>query len=111
MPDTVQHVQARHLRRCVVVANGNMRDLVVAALNVQAAGRGDAIKAHIMGVRVVTASGGFTVSNVDGTGSITIATTIVPYDIAACEGMSDTALGGGANLGVEVYYTGNPTVP
>jgi hypothetical protein len=111
MPDTVQHVQARHVRRCVVVANGVLRDLAVAALNVQKAGRGDAIKPWIMGVRVVTATAGFTASNPDGTGTLTIAATLMPYDIPACEGMADTLLAGGATLGVEVYLTGNPEIP
>jgi hypothetical protein len=111
MPDTVQHVQGRHVRRCVVVANGNLQTLAIAALNTQAAGRGDAIAAWLIGVRIVSASAGFTVSNPDGTGTLTIATASVPYDIAATDGMDDTLLGGGANLGVEVYYTGNQFVP
>lgn len=111
MPDSTQHVQARHVRRCVVVANGNLQTLAIAALNAQVAGRGDAIAGWLIGVRIVSATADFTVSNPDGTGSLTIPTAAIPYDIAATEGMADTLLGGGATLGVEVYYTGNQHTP
>jgi hypothetical protein len=111
MPDSTEHVQARHVRRCVVAAAGNLQTLVTAALEAQAAGRGAAIRPFTLGVRIVTASGGYTVSNPDGTGTLTLPATAVPYDIAATNGMEDTVVGGGANLGVEVYFTGNPAVP
>lgn len=111
MPDTVEHVQARHVRRCVIAAAGNMQTLVIAALEAQAVGRGAAMRPYIMGVRVVTATAAFDVSNPDGTGTLTIPATSVPYDIAATNGMDDTLLAGGATLGVEVYFTANPTIP
>lgn len=110
MPDSVSHVQARHVRRCVVTASGaNLQTLALAALNAQAAGRGDAIKPWIMGVRIVSASVAFVAANPDNTGGLTIGFT--PYDIAATNGLADTYVSGGATLGVEVYYTGDPTVP
>lgn len=112
MPDTTEHVQARHVRRCAVVANGtNLSALAVAALNAQAAGRGTDVLSWVMGVRIVSATADFTVSNPDGTGALTIPATRLPYDVAATNGMADTVVGGGATLGVEVYYTGNPLIP
>ncbi len=111
MPDSTEHVQARHVRRCTIAAAGNMQDLVTAALEAQAFGRGNTILPWVIGCRVISASGSYTVSNADGTGAITLPSTAVPYDIAATNGMADTLLAGGANLGVEVYFTGNPTVP
>jgi hypothetical protein len=111
MPDTVQHAQARHVRRCAVTAGGNLKALIIAALNAQAYGRGDAIAPWVMGVRIISASASFTVANPDGTAALTIPTSAVPYDIPATQGAADTEVGGGATLGVEVYYTGNPTVP
>lgn len=108
MAETVTHVQARHVRRCVIVANGNMETLVIAALNAQAAGRGDYIKKWVIGSAVWSSSASFTVANPDGTGAITVA---APYACPAVENMADTLLGGGANLGVEVYYTGNEKIP
>jgi hypothetical protein len=72
MPDTVEHVQARHVRRCVVTASGDdLADLAVAALNTQANGRGDAIRPWIVGCRIVSASANFTVGNPDNTGTLT----------------------------------------
>lgn len=112
MPDTVEHVQARHVRRCVITASGDdLADLCVAALNAQVSGRGTELRPWLMGCRIVTASANFTVGNPDNTGTLTIPSTSVPYDIAATNGMADTYVAGGATLGVEVYYTGNPSVP
>lgn len=112
MPDSVEHVQARHVRRCVVTASGALLStLVFNALNTQAAGRGDALKSVAIGFRVMTASGSFTVGNPDNTGTLTIPTTAVPYDCPTTNGLDDTYVAGGATLGVEVYYTANPTVP
>lgn len=110
MPDTVEHVQARHVRRCVVSAGGNLLDLVVAALNAQVHKRGDAIEPIAIGCRIVSAAANFTVSNPDGTGTLTIPSTSVPYDIAATNGMADTVVSA-VSLGVEVYYTTNNDIP
>lgn len=111
MTDTVAHVQARHVRRCVVTANDNLQTLVTAALNAQVAERGDKIRPLVIGCRIVSASAAFTVANPDGTGALTIPLGGVPYDIAATNGMADTVVGGGATLGVEVYYTANQNIP
>lgn len=111
MPDTVEHVQARHVRRCIITATGNMLTLVIAALEAQAFTRGSNLKPWIMGCRVISATASFDVSNPDGTGTLTIPALGFPYDIPATNGMADTLLAGGATLGVEVYYTGNPDAP
>lgn len=115
MADVVAHVQGRHVRRCVVTApNGgaNLLTLVINALNAQAPRRGDAIRPWIMGGRIITASDTFNVQNPDGTGSIAISTSILPYDIAAVDALADTRVAGNnVTLGVEVYYTGHPNVP
>ena len=106
--DTVEHIQGRHMLRCVVSAGGNLLTLVIAALNAQKAGRGDAVLPWIMGARVVTAAGAFNASNADSTG--THAITTVPYDMFATNSLGDTVVSA-VSLGVEVYYTGNPLVP
>lgn len=112
MADAVMHVQGRHVRRCTVTASGaTLLTLVLNALNAQASGRGDAIRPWIIGCRIVTASAAFTVANPDGTGALTIPTAAVPYDIPAVAALEDTFVAGGATLGVEVYYTGQPDVP
>ena len=116
MTDTVAHVQARHVRRCAITlgpAGGILKTLAVAALNAQVAKRGDAIAEWIMGFRILTASGNFQVGNPDNTGYITItAASMLPYDCPATSGAADTDVeGNGVTLGVEVYYTGDPTVP
>ena len=108
MPLPIQQVQSNHVARCAIVATGNLHALVIQALNAQAARRGDRISSGIIGVRIVTTIADFTVSNPDNTGAITVATTMVPYDIPATNGMADTLLGGGAALGVEVYCTEAP---
>lgn len=112
MPDSVMHSQARHTRRCIVTASGaNLLTLIIAALNAQAAGRGDAIKPWVIGFRIVTASADWVVANPDNTGGITIDNLAVPYDTPATNGAADTYVAGGATLGVEVFYTGDPSVP
>ena len=112
MPHTVEHVRGRHVRRCVITANDtSFQALVLAALEAQAAGRGDAILPWIIGARIITAAGPFTLSNVDGTGTLTLAAASVPYEGIAVNVMADTFIGGAVALGVEVYFTGNPTVP
>ena len=109
MPDSVEHVQARHVRRCVITASGaNLLDLVVAALNAQTAGRGDCVRAHIIGFTILTASGNYTLGNPDNSGTLSLVAAFVPYNCPATNGAADTYVAGGATLGVEVYYTGNP---
>lgn len=107
MAESVTHVQARHVRRCIIVANGNMQTLVLAAFNLQAAGRGDDLRKWIIGATIWSTSVVFTVSNPDGTGTITVD---APFASPAVTWMDDTLLGGGATLGVEVYYTGDETI-
>jgi hypothetical protein len=109
MPDTVLHVQGRHVRRCVVNAAGNLQALVVAALNAQVAGRGDDVLRNIMGARIISAAGDFAVSNPDGTGTLTIPAASVPYSSPAVNFLADTVVDAVA-LGVEVYYTGDDPV-
>ncbi len=115
MADPVLMVQGRRKRYCTVVANGGvLLDLIVAALNAQTptlppgANRGDRAKPRIMGAHILTASAGFTVSNADGTGAIALAATVVPYDLSATSGAKDTAVAGGATLGVEVFLADDP---
>jgi hypothetical protein len=103
MPTTTQHIQSNHVARCAINAAGSLRALAIAALNAQAAGRGDKIGDSIIGMRIVSAAAAFTVSNPDGTGTATI--TYLPYDVAAVNGLDDTVVNAIA-LGVEVYYNG-----
>lgn len=106
MPLPIQQTKSNHIARCVVNAAGTLMSGAVAALNTQAAGRGDKMIEDIIGCRIVTAAGDFTVSNPDGTGTLTIvAASMLPYDIAASQGMRDTLVNA-VSLGVEVYYNG-----
>jgi len=105
MPLPQQQIQSVHVARCVVNLASTLLSGVMAALNTQKAARGDAIRDTIVGCRIITAAGSFTVSNPDGTGTLTITTAMLPYDIPAVQGMADTLVNAVA-LGVEVYYDG-----
>ena len=109
MPDPVQYVQGRRMRRCSIAASGALlSDLVVAALTAQKAGRGDACAAHIVGYRLMSASADVAMANPDGTGSITVPSTSFPYDPAATHAGQDTLLSGSATITVEVYLSDIP---
>ena len=109
MPESVQYVQGRRMRRCTVTASGALlSDLAIAALNAQKAGRGTACAAHILGYRLMSASADVAMANPDGTGSITVPSTSFPYDPAATHAGQDTLLSGGATVTVEVYLSDIP---
>lgn len=109
MPDPVQYVQGRRMRRCSITASGALlSDLIVAALNTQLAGRGTACAAHVIGYRLMSATADVAMANPDGTGSITVPSTSFPYDPAASHAGQDTLLSGGATVTVEVYLSDIP---
>lgn len=104
MPDPKQCVQSSSVRRCVITASGaNLAGLIQAAINTQVANLGDTLIARAIGCRIVTASASFTVSNADGTGTLTIAAGTA-YEAPAVAAIRDTIIGGGATLGVELYF-------
>lgn len=113
MPDTVQHVQARHVRRCQITlgAGANLLTAVVAALNTQQAGRGDAIKPYIMGARVLTSTAGFTIGDSLALVAMCAFVAGVSYDTPAVNMLAETWIGGSGTATIEVLFTGNPTVP
>lgn len=105
MAHPTQQTQSQHVAYCVVSAGGNLRSLIVAALNAQAAGRGDRIAEDIIGVRVISAAANFTLSNADGTGTVTVQSSLVPFDIPATSADQDTVVSA-VSLGLAVFYNG-----
>lgn len=104
MPEPKQCVQSSNVRRCVITASGaSLAGLIQTAINTQVATLGDRLIARAIGCRIVTASAAFTVSNADGTGTLTIPAG-TPYEAPAVQAIHDTLVGGGATLGVELYF-------
>ena len=108
MPDTVQHVQARHVRRCQITlgAGANLRVALVAAFNAQSPGRGDAIKPWIIGARILTSTAGFTLGDSLALVSMVPVAAGYSYDAPAVNMDAETWIGGSGTATVEVFYSG-----
>ena len=114
MPDTTEHVQARHVRRCQITlaspATVSVLTQAIAALNTQQAGRGDAIRPYVMGGRIVTSTAGFTLTDNSMAGGFAVPAN-TSYDCPAVNWLDESRATGGGTAIVEVLYTGNPEVP
>lgn len=112
MAEAVVHVQAHHvLRVSVTLGTADViQDLVVAALNTRIKSLGDQVKRNIMGGRIITSTGGFTL----GDSAALVATVAValnlPYYDPATNFLKETFIGGTGTAVIAVYYSGTELV-